>query len=79
MADNSNIAPARKWVAIIPGAGFLQIASLKALWVNQGCVLTMVDEAGTSLPFTVVAAGPVDLIPAKITAISAGTVYGLFD
>lgn len=74
---DSPSSPARQWATITPGAGTLNPRP-KALWVNQACTITLEDSGGTSVVFTIGGAGPVDLSPTKVTAISIGTVIGLF-
>lgn len=75
--SDSPSAPARNWATITPGASPLSPRP-KALWVNQACTITLEDSDGTSVTFTVAAAGPVDLSPTKVTAISTGSVIGLY-
>lgn len=75
--SDSPSAPARNWATISPGASTLNPRP-KALWVNQACTITLEDSGGTSVVFTVAGAGPLDLSPTKVTAISTGTVIGLF-
>lgn len=75
--SDSPSAPARNWATITPSGTTLDPRP-KALWVNQACTITLEDSDGTSAVFTVAGAGPVDLSPTKVTAISAGSVIGLF-
>lgn len=70
------IAPAHSWEAITASANVLD-PGIVALWVNQACDLTVTGDDDVSLVFTIAGAGPVDIVPKKITAISAGTVFAL--
>lgn len=66
-----------RWLAIAPSGNALP-ADLMAVWVNQACTITMTGDDNASEVFTVAGAGPLPLKPTKITAISTGTVIGLY-
>lgn len=71
-----SISPAGSWAAITPSADVIT-PPLIAVWVNQACTLTVTGDDDVSATFTILGAGPVPIVPKKITAISAGTVIGL--
>jgi hypothetical protein len=71
-----SISPAGSWAAITPSADVIT-PPLVAVWVNQPCTLTVTGDDDASLTFTISQAGPVPIVPKKITAISTGTVFGL--
>jgi hypothetical protein len=59
----------KRWVAVTPNDGAdLPGGIPKALWVNGAGNLELVGDDGTSLNFTVAAAGPVDLRPTRVKA-----------
>lgn len=69
---------ARRWYEITPGATAIDPA-VKAVWVNQACTITLENADGDSETFTMDSAGCPPVVPSKVTAISTGTVIGLYD
>ena len=72
------LRPARSGYQITPSGDGLD-PPVKALWVNQSCTLTVTGSDGVSFTIAAPGAGPIDLAPVKVTAISTGTVIGLHD
>jgi len=75
---SARTTPAGRWAAISPGASTLSPVP-KAVWVNQACTVTMEGSDSIAATFTMTSAGPLPGRPTKITAVSTGTVIGLYD
>lgn len=68
----------RRGYTMTPGASALDPA-VKGVWVNQACDVMVSDADDNSLTFTMESAGFAPIVPIKVTAISEGTVIGLYD
>lgn len=72
-----SMCPATSWYAVTPSTDDLD-PPVKAILLSEDATVTMTGADGVSVAMPL-SAGPQPFAPTKITAVSAGTVYGLHD
>lgn len=73
---DTDVSPASRHVALAANAG-ADLADLpRAIYCEADGTITLLDELGTALPYTMTAGQMIPFRGVRVTAISGGTFYG---